>query len=177
MTKRLLEEFNPSVHVEMLLLNAVRHEIMNFRPGFSAKGLKSTFFLSEAGSDWLTFEYEHDKCFLTVPWELMKCLAFMDMINLSLVKKPAKGEGEGVFDDAFYLVFKIGSRDLKQFGALRIRCSKKRAKLLSNQKEVHLIAVDDKGEAFGLDDGKTYFTLRVMLEEVANLRQTSWEKD
>lgn len=165
------EEFDPESHVELLFINEIRHEIMNFRPGFSGDRVERTFFISDAGSDWFNVTTNGDDVVVGTPYELMKYLCFMDLLNVTLLKKK-----NGKFDPAFHIVFKIGRRDLKLFGALRIRCSEKIAKLISMKEKIKFIAIDDDGNSLPLDEGRTFMDLYVIQEEVESLYAASWEK-
>lgn len=171
------EDFDPESHVELLLINEIRHEIMNFRPGFAADGVERTFFLSDAGSDWFTVTTEGDDVVIATPYELMKYLCFMDILNVTLLKKPAsRTSNKKKFDPAFHIVFKIGRRELKLFGALRVRCSEKIAKLISMGEKVKFIGFDDNGNSLPLDEGRTFMDLYVLQEDVKSLHAASWEK-
>lgn len=170
------EEFDPELFVELLMINEIRHEIMNFRPGFSADQAERTFFLSSAGSDWFTVTTDGDNVVIATPYELMKFLCFMDVLNVTLLKKPAGRSSKPKFDAAFNIVFKIGRRDLKLFGALRVRCSEKIAKLISLGKKVKFFAIDDDGNSLPYDEGRTAMDLFVIEEEVKSIYEASWEK-
>lgn len=174
MAKRILADFDPERHVEMLLLNSLRHEITNFRPRFPLKQIDNTYFLSDAGSDWFSIEVAQDKVFLCVPFEIMKHFCFMDMVNISIINKGTPERPK--YDNGLYLIFKVGDRTLRKFGALRIRCSGKRAELLAKSHEVHIIAINDDGEAYGIEEGKTYFKLYMKVEDAKSLHEAPWEK-
>lgn len=167
------EKFEPETHVEMMLITAIRHEITNFRPRFPFKQVERTYFLTECGSDWFPVEYLNGQIFLCIPEELMRYFCFMDMINISVINKGSPKKP--IYDDGFYLVFKIGNRNLRKFGALKIRCSSKRAEAISLSEKVHVVAINDKGESLALDEGRTYFKLFSKTELVKNIYQTTWE--
>lgn len=172
------EEFDPETHVELLLINEIRHEIMNFRPGFAGGRAERTFFLSAAGSDWFSVTTEGDEVVIATPYDMMKYLCFMDVLNVTLLKKPASRQStkKMAFDPAFHIVFKIGRRDLKLFGAMRVRCSEKTAKLISMGAKVKFIAIDNDGNSLPIDEGRTLMELHVIQEEVGSLYEASWEK-
>lgn len=172
------EDFDPETHVELLLIDDIRHEITNFKPGFSARNIERTFFLSEAGSDWFSVTTMGESVVIAIPYGLMKYLCFMDLLNITVVEKKVKrnGKSKREIDQAFHIVFKIGRRDLKIFGALRIRCSQKIAKLLSIVDTATLVAVDEDGASLPIDEGRTIAELPILKEVVDSLSQVSWEK-
>lgn len=172
------EELDPESHVEFLLLNDIRHEITNFRPGFSANRTDRTFFLSDAGSDWFNVTTNGETVVIAVPFGLMKYLCFMDIINITVLNKEVKkmGAKKKTIDPAFHFVFKIGRRDLKLFGALRVRCSSKIGQLLRLKDKVTVIAIDNDGIAMPYDEGKTAMELYVLEENIKALHEASWEK-
>lgn len=170
----MLEDFKPEKHVEMILFNALRHEITNFRPGFPLKEIDNTYFLTDCGSDWFPLEVSGGKVFLCIPSELMAYFCFMDMINISVINKGTIDNPD--YDEGYYFVFKIGNRALKKFGALRVRCSKKRSELIALSKEIHVVSVNKDGEALGIDEGRNYFKLLSRVEEIKSLHQASWEQ-
>lgn len=172
------EEFDPESHVEFLLINDIRHEIMNFRPGFLANKTERTFFLSDAGSDWFRVTTNDDTIVIAVPFALIKYLCFMDIINITVLNKKKRTIGSSKYgiDPAFQFVFKIGRRDLKLFGALRVRCSEKIGRLLRVRDKVTLIAVDEDGIAMPFEEGRTAMELVVLKENVNAIHEASWEK-
>lgn len=172
------EDFDPEAHVELLLIDEIRHEITNFRPGFSAPNIERTFFLSNAGSDWFSVTTMGEGVVIATPYGLMKYLCFMDLLNITVVKKKfkRKGKEELDIDQAFHFVFKIGRRNLKIFGALRVRCSHKIAKLITMVDDITILAIDENGSSMPIKEGKTLFELPVLKEVVYSLSEVSWEK-